>query len=69
MNRAMDHWKVATATVRELEVTLNSLAREGYTVHSILPVGSPEPLSNVPREHKSLAERTTFAIVACRGAG
>lgn len=69
MNRAMDHWKVATTTVEELEVTLNSLAREGYAVHSIMPLGSPEPLSNVPREQRSLAQRTTFAIVACRGAG
>jgi hypothetical protein len=65
----MDHWKVLTATVEELEVTLNSLAREGYSVHSIMPLGAPEPQSNVPREHKSLAKRTTFAVVAYRGAG
>ena len=32
----------------------------------ILPMGGPEPLSRVPREHKSLEERTTFAVVARR---
>lgn len=66
MNRTVDHWKVLTATVEDLEATLNSFAQDGYTVHSIMPLGAPEPLSNVPREHKSLAQRTTFAIVGCR---
>jgi hypothetical protein len=59
-------WKVLTASVDELEAQLNTLARDGYDVFAILPVGSPEPLSNVPREHKSLAQRTTFAVVARR---
>ena len=67
MDRTED-WKVFTATVGELEARLNALAREGYEVFSILPVGVPEPLSHVPREHKSLEERTTFAVVARRRA-
>lgn len=63
-----DQWKVLTATVEALEATLNSLARDGYAIYSIMPLGAPEPLSNLPREHKSLAQRTTFAIVGCRSA-
>jgi len=66
MTPSPDQWKVLTATVEELETTLNTLAQEGYAIHSIMPLGAPEPLSNLPREHKSLAQRTTFAIVGCR---
>ena len=57
-------WKVLTATIDELEDRLNVLARDGYEVFTILPVGEPEVLSKVPREQKSLEQRTTFAVVA-----
>ncbi len=60
----METWKVLTATLEELEEQLNGLAAEGYHVFSIQPVGAPEPLSNIPRDRKSLAQRTTFAVVA-----
>jgi hypothetical protein len=57
-------WKVITASVFDLEAHLNDLEAEGFQVFSVLPVGAPEFLSNVPREHKSLEQRTTFAVVA-----
>ena len=57
-------WKVHTATVNELEERLNALARDGYEVFNLYPMGAPEPLSDIPRERKALEERTTFAIVA-----
>jgi hypothetical protein len=59
-------WRVLTASVDELEEHLNTLARDGFDVFAILPMGGPEPLSRVPREHKSLEERTTFAVIARR---
>lgn len=59
-------WKVLSTAVNELESQLNQLARDGYEVFSIHPMGSPDPLSNVPRERRSLEERTTFAIIAFR---
>ena len=62
----MGTWKVLAATLGELEESLNGLAREGYEVFSILPVGQPEPLSNVPRDQKPLEQRAMFAVVACR---
>jgi hypothetical protein len=68
MSEPTGQWKVLTATVEELEATLNALAQDGYAIHSIMPLGAPEPLSNVPREHKSLAQRATFAIVGSRNA-
>jgi hypothetical protein len=62
-------WKVVTANVDELEKHLNELAQAGFEIFSVLQVGASEPMSNVPREHKSLEQRTTFAIVARRLAG
>jgi hypothetical protein len=59
-------WKVVTANVDELEKHLNELARDGFEVFTVLQVGASEPMSNVPRDHKSLEQRTTFAIVAHR---
>lgn len=61
-------WKVVTASVDELETQLNALAQAGYAVFSVLQVGASEPMSSVPRDHKSLEQRTTFAIVAYQGA-
>lgn len=61
-------WKVVTANVDELERHLNDLANAGFEVFSVLQVGASEPMSNVPRDHKSLEQRTTFAIVAFRSA-
>ena len=57
-------WKVVTASVSELEEQLNLLEIAGFTIVNVLPVGAPEIASNVPRLHKSLEERTTFAVVA-----
>ncbi|MCC2668568.1 MAG: hypothetical protein K0Q72_1039 [Armatimonadetes bacterium] len=61
-------WKVVTANVEELEKHLNLLAGDGFEIFSVLQVGASEPMSNVPRDHKSLEQRTTFAIVAHRRA-
>jgi hypothetical protein len=57
-------WRVITASLNQLEAQLNGLEAEGFQVFSVLPVGAPEIASNVPREHKSLEQRTTFAVVA-----
>ncbi len=57
-------WRVLTATVEALETELNTLAADGYDVFAVLPMGVPELLSKVPREQKTLEERTTFAVVA-----
>lgn len=59
-------WRVITASVFELEERLNGLEAEGFTIFSVLPVGAPEIPSNVPREHKTLEQRTTFAVMAHR---
>jgi hypothetical protein len=61
-------WKVLSATVDELESQLNRLAGDGYEIYTIQPMGHPDPLSNVPRERKTLEARTTFAIVAFKQA-
>lgn len=59
-------WRVITANVSDLETRLNELERGGFKVFSVLAVGAPELASNVPREHKTLEQRTTFAVVAHR---
>jgi len=61
-----DVWKVLTPTVHDLEASLNALAQEGYEVFNVFPMGAPEPASHIPREHKSLEERTTFAVLAVK---
>ena len=62
--RSAGTWKIFTAAVNELEARLNELEQDGYQVFSILPVGVPEPQGRIPRDEKSLDERTTFAVMA-----
>jgi hypothetical protein len=62
--RSTGNWRVFTAAVNELEERLNDLEKDGYQVFSILPVGVPEPQARIPRDQKSLDERTTFAVMA-----
>ena len=57
-------WRVFTAPADELEARLNELDQDGYEVFTILPVGVPEPQGRVPRDEKTLAQRTTFAVMA-----
>jgi hypothetical protein len=62
--RSAGTWKIFTAAVNELEARLNELEQDGYQVFSIFPVGVPEPQGRIPRDEKSLDERTTFAVMA-----
>jgi hypothetical protein len=57
-------WRVFIATTDELESRLNELEQDGFEVFAILPVGVPEPQGRVPRDEKTLAERTPFAVMA-----
>lgn len=68
MNRT-EIWKVRAAAVAELEDQLNALAQEGYEIFTVLPLGMPEPLSTIPRERRTLEERTSFAVVARKSQG
>ena len=57
-------WKVVTATVDELEERLNTLEQEGYEVFTIMPLGLPAPQASVPRDQRTLEQRSTFMITA-----
>jgi hypothetical protein len=60
-------WRVVISTVDNLETQLNTLAGEGYEVFSIIPMGIPDPLSNIPRDMKPIGERMTVTVIARRG--
>ena len=62
----MGAWKVVTVVVSELEQQLNALAREGFAVYSVLPLGVPETASNIPRDRKTLSERSSVVVLACK---
>lgn len=62
----MGAWKVVTVVVSDLEPQLNALAQEGYAIFSVLPLGVPEIASNIPRDRKTLAERSSVVVLACK---
>ena len=57
-------WKVVNTRANLLEECLNALEAEQYQIFTIMQLGQPDPASNVPRDLKSLPERTTFSVVA-----
>jgi len=57
-------WKVVTSKANVLEECLNALEAEEFQVFAIMQLGHPEPLSNVPRDQKTLPERSTFSVIA-----
>ncbi len=59
-------WKVRIVVVSDLETTLNALAEEGYAIFSVLPLGVPEAPSTSPRDRKTLAERASVTVLACK---
>lgn len=59
-------WKTVTVVVSELEQELNALAGQGYAIYSVLPLGVPEAPSNIPRDRKTLAERASVVVLACK---
>ncbi|HEU4753156.1 MAG TPA: hypothetical protein VFU47_08605 [Armatimonadota bacterium] len=69
MTKRTGTWRVLTVTLDQLESQLNALEEDEYEVFTIQAVGMPAPQSQVPRDQKTLQERTTFAVTARKARG